>query len=215
MKLVLHANPMSPPCQKALMALYETGVRFTLNMVDLSTVASRASIVALWPIGTPPILEDKARKVVLPDASSIIEYVDLFYADGIRLVPLNPAQACAARLRDRFFDNNLQAPIQKILSDRLRPPGRSDPYGVTRATEQLRTALGIIERQAANSTWATGETFSIADCAAAAALWYTNIVIPFSRSHPNTAAYLNRLQSRPSFTRVMKEAAHANDPIPA
>ena len=55
--------------------------------------------------------------------------------------------------------------------------------------------------------WATGLTFTMADCAAAPALYYANQVAPFTESHPGAARYLDRLIARPSFARVLEEAA--------
>jgi glutathione S-transferase len=51
-----------------------------------------------------------------------------------------------------------------------------------------------------------GETFTLADCAAAPALYYANRVEPFGAMHPKTAAYLERLLARPSVARTIAEA---------
>ena len=51
-----------------------------------------------------------------------------------------------------------------------------------------------------------GDAFSMADCAAAPALFYANKVMPFGDTYKNTARYLDRLMARPSFARVLKEA---------
>ena len=51
-----------------------------------------------------------------------------------------------------------------------------------------------------------GDSFSLADCAAAPALYYSNLVMPFAETHKNMAAYFDRLMQRPSFARVVKEA---------
>ena len=64
----------------------------------------------------------------------------------------------------------------------------------------------MIERQMAGSTWAMGDAFGLADCAALPSLFYGNKVEPFGDAHKNVAAYLERLQARPSVARVLKEA---------
>jgi glutathione S-transferase len=51
-----------------------------------------------------------------------------------------------------------------------------------------------------------GDTFTLADCAAAPALFYANTVVPLDAEHKNTRAYLDRLMARPSFARVLDEA---------
>jgi glutathione S-transferase len=64
----------------------------------------------------------------------------------------------------------------------------------------------MIDKELATKTWAMGEAFSIADCAAAPALFYANKVFPLGDAHKNVADYLDRLRARPSFARVIKEA---------
>ena len=96
--------------------------------------------------------------------------------------------------------------MQKIVTDRLRPAGSNDPHGVELARQQLLTAYGIIERDMAARQWAAGDRFTLADCAAAPALFYANKVLPFTEGHDNVAAYLARLMERPSFARVVAEA---------
>ena len=64
----------------------------------------------------------------------------------------------------------------------------------------------IAEREMASRPWAAGDDFSMADCAAAPALFYAAKVLPYADSHPHLAAYLERLKARPSYARVLKEA---------
>ena len=59
---------------------------------------------------------------------------------------------------------------------------------------------------AATRHWATGEHFTLADCAAAPALFYADKVEPFEGRWPNAAALLERLKARPSVARVLREA---------
>jgi glutathione S-transferase len=110
-------------------------------------------------------------------------------------------------MRDRFYDQYVSVPVQKIVTDRLRPAGNSDPYGVEEAKTQLGTAYDLIEQDMATKTWAMGDAFTMADCAAAPALYYANWVVPFGDTHPHAAAYFGRLLKRPSFARTVEEAA--------
>jgi glutathione S-transferase len=92
------------------------------------------------------------------------------------------------------------------MGDRLRADDQRDPHGVAEARAQLKTSYQMIEQQMAAGTWAIGEAFSIADCAALPALFYANMVEPFGDAHKNIAGYFERLKVRPSVARVMKEA---------
>ena len=159
----------------------------------------------LWPIGKFPVLRDDATDRTVPESSIIIEYLDNHYPGPTRFIPLDEKQALQTRLRDRFYDLYVHEPMQKIVGDRMRPPGSKDPHGVEDARARLRTCYGLIDQEMARRTWAMGDSFGLADCAAAPALFYANEVLPFE-GHANLAAYFSRLKGRPSYARVLKEA---------
>lgn len=206
MTLKLYFHPLSSFCQKVLIALYENATPFEPHLVDLGNEASRAAFLQIWPIGKFPVLRDEAKDRVIPESSIIIEYLAKHYPGKSQLVPADADLARQTRMRDRFFDLYVNVPMQKIVGDRLRSPGKGDPYGVEDARKQLQTAFGMIEEDIATKTWAMGEAFSMADCAAGPALAYANMVMPFGETHKHTTAYLNRLTKRPSFARTLKEA---------
>lgn len=219
MSLILHFHPLSSFCQKVLVALYENDTPFTPNLVDLGDATARAALQELWPIGKFPVLRDEARGETVPESSIIIEYLDRHYPGRTPLLPADAEAALRTRLADRFYDLYVQEPMQKIVGDRLRPADGKDPFGVAQARARLETAYGIIERDmaamnAAAKTWATGETFTMADCAAAPALFYANMVMPFGAAHRNVAAYFARLMERPSYARAIREAQPYLDMFP-
>jgi glutathione S-transferase len=206
MSLTLYFHPLSSFCQKALIALYENDTPFAPHLVDLGDEASRAAFLKIWPIGKFPVLRDEARDRVIPESSIIIEYLAQHYPGRTRLVPEDADVARQMRMRDRFYDLYVSEPMQKIVGDRRRPPGQRDPYGVEQAKSRLQTAYGMIDEDMAAKTWAMGDAFSMADCAAAPALFYANLVMPFGDTHKNIAAYFGRLMERPSFARAVGEA---------
>jgi glutathione S-transferase len=192
-------------CQKVLIALYENDTPFTPKLVDLADEAERAALLRLWPIGKFPVLRDDIRDQTIPESSIIIEYLDRHHPGRTRFVADAADLAWQTRLRDRFYDLYVHEPVQKIVLDRLRPAGKSDPHGVEEAKARLRVSYGMIDREMTATTWAMGGVFSLADCAAAPSLFYANEVMPFD-AHKNVAAYLDRLRARPSYARVLKEA---------
>lgn len=206
MSLTLHFHPLSSFCWKALIALYENEIPFAANSVNLGDPAERAALLALWGIGKFPVLRDEARGETVPETSIIIEYLDRYYRGPTRFIADDPAAALQTRLRDRFYDLYVHLPMQKIVGNRLRPDGAKDPHGVAEARAQLQTSYAMIEQQMTAGGWAMGGDFSLADCAAAPALFYGNRVEPFGEAHDNVRAYLERLEARPSFARVLKEA---------
>jgi glutathione S-transferase len=206
MSLTFHYHPLSSFCQKALIGLYELGVPFDKLVVDLGNEGERAALSKLWPMGRFPLLRDEARAVNVPETSIILAYVEAHYGKGISLLPRDPERALDCQLRDRFFDLDVNTPMQKIVTDKLRPEGKHDPFGVERAQAQLEAAYGVADDWLRAGPWAAGETFSVADCAAAPALFYANQVQPFTGARRHLAAYFARLSARPSFARVLAEA---------
>jgi glutathione S-transferase len=206
MSLKLYFHPLSSYCMKVLIALYENDTPFEREIVNLGDAASSASFKKIWPIGKFPVLRDDARDRTIPESSIIIEYLDQQYPGRTKFIPGDAELARQTRLRDRFFDLHLHAPMQKVVGDRLRPAGKNDPRGVEEAKTLIQTALGMIEQDMAAKTWAMGDTFTLADCSAAPPLFYVNKVMPFDDSQNNTRQYLDRLMARPSFARALKEA---------
>jgi len=204
--LTLHFHPLSSFCHKVLIALYENDTPFTANLVNLRDEDQRNELRKLWPIGKFPVLQDHAHDWSVAESSIIIDYLDEHYPGKTRLVPADRDVARQVRFRDRFFDLYIHLPVQKIVGDRLRPADKKDAHGVEEARTQMLAALAMVEQSMAKNTWATGETFSMADCAAAPALFYAEKVMPFSTTHPNAAAYLERLKERPSYARTLREA---------
>ena len=206
MSLKLYFHPLSSFCQKALIAFYENDTPFEPHIVDLADAKSSAAFKAIWPIGKFPVLRDEANDRTVP------EFEHHHRVSGAALSRQIAARAGRSRVRlpdasqDRFYDLYVNVPMQKIVTDKLRPPGKNDPHGVEEAKRLLQTACGLIEREMAARTWAMGDDFSMADCAAAPALFYANMVTPLGDTYPSAAAYLGRLMDRPSYARALKEA---------
>jgi glutathione S-transferase len=206
MSLTLYYHPLSSFCWKVLIALYENDTPFTPVSVDLGNADERAGLLKLWPIGKFPVLRDEAKGRVIPESSIIIEYLDNHYPGTTRFIPADTDLARQTRLRDRFYDLYVHLPMQKVVGDRLRPVERHDLYGVEEARARIQSCYGMVDKEVATKTWAMGEVFTLADCAAAPALFYANMVAPFGETHKNVTAYLERLKKRPSFARVLREA---------
>jgi glutathione S-transferase len=201
MSLTLYYHPLASFCWKALIALYESDIAFEPRIIDLAKPEERAELAALWPFAKFPVLSDRGQAI--PESSIIIEYLTQHH--GSKLIAKDPELARETRLLDRFYDLYVHEPMQKIVGDKRRPDGKHDAYGVAEARAQLESAYTMIDRQMATRPWAAGDVFSLADCAAAPALYYADRVAPLG-DHKNAAAYLRRLHARPSFARVFAEA---------
>jgi len=203
MALTLYLHPLSSYCHKALIALYENAIAFTPEVVNLGDPASRDNFKKVWPMAKFPVLRDDSRNQVIPESTSIIEYLDRHYPGPVKLLPSDDDLAAQVRATDRFYDLHVHNNMQQIVGDKLRPADGHDPIGLREAKERLAIALGIAEEQMATRKWACGDVFSMADCAAGPPLFFINKMMPLSKHLEN---YLERLTQRPSYARALREA---------
>jgi glutathione S-transferase len=215
MHLTFWFHPLASFCHKVLIALYEKEIAFEPVIVDFGNPESVAAFKKVWPMAKMPVLVDGQRGETVAETTIILEYLDL-HCGGPRFLPADPEEALKARFWDRFYDQYVEVPMQKIVTDRLRPEGRNDIVGVEQARMQLREAYAVIETAMNGKIWAMGDTFGIADCAAAPGLFYANTVEPIGAAFPNAAAYAGRLMQRPAYARVLREAEpyFMNFPMP-
>jgi glutathione S-transferase len=201
---LLYAHPFSSYSQKVLVALYENDTPFEWRLLSPENPQLFEDFAGLWPLKRFPLLVDAARTVV--EATTIIEYLGLQYPGPVSLLPADPHAALEVRSMDRFFDNYISTPQQKIVTDRLRPQAERDGYGVAEARAMLDTAYAWLDCAMAGREWAAGDTFSLADCGAAPFLFYADWTHRIDTSFANVIAYRQRLLTRPSFARAIDEA---------
>ncbi len=201
MALTLYYHPLASYCHKVMVALHELGIDAERQLVDLADAQQRAQLQALWPMVKFPVLRDHARGRDIPESSIIIEYLDRLGGVG-RLIPSDPDAALEVRLWDRVFDNYVQTPMQEIVAATFSPvaPDTSVQQAV------LAKAYAMLDAHFAGRQWAAGDAFSMADCAAAPALFYAATVHPLPPQCANLAAYFERLMARASVRRVLDEA---------
>jgi glutathione S-transferase len=204
MKLTLYGHPFSSYCQKVLIALYANQTPFTFRVLGPGDPDVATELAALWPLKRFPVLLDHGRGV--SESSVIIEHLMRCHPGPVRLIPEDPEAALEARLMDRFFDSYVMTPMSKLVSNQLRPDGQRDPYGVAEAKTMLDTAYGWLDGVMAKRTWAAGDSFSLADCAAAPALFYADWAHRIGEAFPHVRSYRSRLLARPSFARAVDEA---------
>ena len=201
MTLTLYSHPFSSYCQKVLVALWENDLAFTYRHLEEPGAAEERA--ALWPLGRFPVLVDDGR--VIAESSIIIEHLDLHHPGPVRFLPQAAEAALEVRFMDRFFDNYVMTAMQKPVLEALKGErGRTDEARAE-ARGALDTAYAWLEERLAGRTWAAGEDFSMADCAAAPSLFYADWVHEIGPAFPQVRAYRSRLLARPSFARAVDE----------
>ena len=199
---ILLAHPFSSYCWKALIALHEGAVAFSLRLVE--DAAGWAELEALWPLRKFPVLRD--GEATIAESSIIVEYLARRHPGMAPLVPAAGDAALAVRFMDRCFDNYVMTPMQQLVGDRMRAEGEHDPTGVARARKTLDTAYAWLETRLGTEGWAAGPGFTLADCAGAPALFYADWVHPIDERYPRVRAYRHRVLARPSVARVVEDA---------
>lgn len=189
--LVVHGHPFSSYCQKVTIAPFETGTPFEWRRIE--DAAGFADLRRMWPVGLMPVVVDGPTTLI--ESSIIIEHV------APRLVP-----SLETRFLDRFFDNYMMTPMQRVVGDFLRPEGERDPRGVADAKARLEVSYGWIDDKIKGRHWAIGGAFTMADCAAAPSLFYADWVHPIAERFAETRAYRARLLKHPSVSRAVEEA---------
>lgn len=199
----LFGHPFSSYTQKALTALYENHTPFEFMMLSPEHPDIYADFAQRWPIRRFPLLVEGGRQVM--EATCVIEYLDAHHPGATRFIPRDADAAIEVRMLDRFFDNYIHAQLQRIVDDALRRNDADrDPYGVNEARARLDTAYAWLDQRMANREWAAMDAFSLADCAAAPALFYADWAHRIGDRFVNVHAYRQRLLARPSFARCVE-----------
>lgn len=203
--LTLHYHPLSSCCMKVMIAVDILGAEVDKRFLDLGNPAEREAFLAMWPTGKMPLLVDQGRPI--PETSIIIEYLQRHHARRDHtLIPHDQDAALNVRLWDRLFDLYVMTPMQALTADLLKPENERDARGTARAREGLTTAYAMIDRQLEGRTWVAGEAFSMADCAAAPALFYAVTYVPLSPKHVHLSSYFERLMDHPSVATTIDQA---------
>jgi glutathione S-transferase len=204
MSLALYGHPFSSYTQKVLVALYENAIPFEFRCLGPDTPQHAAEWLRRWPLGKFPLLVDGGRSVV--ETTIIIEYLQLAHPGPVRLLPANPVAALDVRFLDRFFDLHVMQWVQHAVNGALTGDAVKREEGLALAAKKLDLAYAWLENELAGRTWAAGEAFTLADCAAAPALFYADWTQRIPETCPVLRAYRARLLARPSFARAVEEA---------
>ncbi|MEW5424252.1 glutathione S-transferase family protein [Amorphus sp. 3PC139-8] len=202
MSLALYGHPFSSYTQKVLIALYENETPFEFQLIEPDQSENTAEWLRRWPLRKFPLLVDGDRTVV--ESSIIIEHLHLRHPGPVRLLPDDPAAALDVRFLDRFFDYHVMDAMQVAVEAAIDRLPMSTEAGLAIATERLERAYGWLEGALTERTWAVGEDFTMADCAAAPSLFYADWTYPIPEGYPLVRAYRARLLARPSFARAVE-----------
>jgi glutathione S-transferase len=202
----LYAHPFSSYCWKALIAFHEHDIAFEYR--SLEEPGANEELAALWPMKRFPVLVDTLADGdrTIFEATSIIEHLAVHHPGPVALIPADPALAVEVRMMDRVFDNYVSTPQGRVVFNAIRPEVDRDPYGVREAEAMLGTSYEWLNGYLAGREWAVGDSFTLADCAAAPALFYADWTLRIPAELTHLTAYRARLLARPSVSRCVEDA---------
>jgi glutathione S-transferase len=198
----LYAHPFSSYCWKAQIALHEKELPFEYRIVE--DAEAMADLRGYWPLGKFPVLVSEGAPLI--ESTTIIEYLDLRHYERAPLIPANAIDALDVRFMDRIFDNHVMTPMNAIVQEYIRDREAPDRSRIERAEAALDAIYAWLDVRLSGRTWASSHGFSLADCAAAPALFYADWVRPIPTSLSVLKAYRAALNARPSVARCIEEA---------
>lgn len=202
MSLQLFGHPFSSYTQKVLVALHENDTPFSFRCLSPDHPENMREWQARWPMRQFPLLVDGDQAI--PESSVIIEHLQLAHPGPVRLLPGDPQAALAVRALDRFFDLHVMHWVQYAVNAFLSDATDRRQQALERSARELEAAYGWIESRLEGRTWADGEAFTLADCAAAPALFYADWTHRIADRHVRLRAYRARLLARSSFARAVE-----------
>lgn len=201
--LQLFGHPFSSYTQKVLIALWADETPFEFRMIAPDQPDNGRELRRHWPFGQFPLLLDDGRPV--PESTCIIEHLQAHHPGRHRWIPEGELGR-RVRFLDRFFDLRIMNTMQVPVADALRPENSRDPFGVAAARARLLLGYDWLEENLGDGPWAAGETFTLADCAAAPALFYADWVEEIGPARERLRAYRARLLAHPVVGRAVDEA---------
>lgn len=199
----LYDLPRSPWCQKVRVALAEKGLAFERHIV-LPGQEYEDWYAALDPAARVPVLTDK--DLVVRGATVIGEYLEEAYPDR-PLLPASPEARAAVRMIVALVDEIVGPALDDLFfALRIEAEEEGEPAVRAEIEDEVAEALALVEGELeADSVFAVGESFTLAD--AALAPFVIGLVDELElggalEALPRLAAYRHRIEGRPSVAAV-------------
>jgi stringent starvation protein A len=189
--MTLHSGTTCPFSQRCRIVLYEKGMDFQIEDVDLFNKPEE--LATLNPYNRVPVLVE--RDLTLYESNIINEYIDDRFPHP-QLMPADPVMRARARLFLFRFEQELFCHIDTLE--------KGTPKLVDKARISIRDSLAQIAPVFAKQKFMLGEEFSMLDVAIAPLLWrldYYGIALP--RTAAPLMKYAERIFSRPAYIEAL------------
>ena len=198
---------LSPHSRKVRFALKEKSLPFDMKVEKVWE--RRPEFLALNPAGTVPVLVDDDGTAVA-DSSVICEYLEEVYPER-KLIDGSPAERAEIRRLVVWFDLKFGREVtENLVGEKMmkRFLGRGEPNSAAiRAGHfNIQYHLDYIGYLTERRRYLAGESFSLADIAAAAHLSTVDYVgdVPWE-AYPPAKDWYARIKSRPAFRPLLAD----------
>jgi len=206
MRLLYHVA-LCPFSRKVRIVLAEKGPEFQLQVEKVWE--RRPAFLALNPAGQVPVMVDEDG-LVLAESMAICEFLEEQLPAPV-LIGKTPKARAEVRRLTAWFDLKFDREVTRnLVGEKMmkRFLGLGEPSsGAIRAGHaNLPTHLDYISYLAERRTWLAGESFSLADIAAAAHLSCLDYIgdVPWEK-FPIAKDWYVRIKSRPSFRAILAD----------
>jgi glutathione S-transferase len=205
----LYNMNLSNFASKCRIAIYDKGAKIDIVPIPGNDLKS-PEYVKINPIGKTPTLD--ADGLIIPESETINEYLEDKFPTP-PLMPKTPEGRAKVRTFTRFHDIYLEPPLRALFGQ-MNPKTRDEKVVNEKLTE-LNGRLDQLEKMLADSGFAAGAEFTLADCAIAPTMFFAvNLLGMFGAKPPlegrsKLAAWWNHVQTRPSVKKVLGEMGEA------
>lgn len=191
----LRYSPTSPYVRKLRVALFETGLDKSVELIATNPWSAETDLPHDNPIGkVPTLIDDDGHHVY--DSRVICEYLDGMHG-GPRLFPAEGKARLIALTRQALGDGILDAAVALRIETAMRPEALRWTWWVDRQLATVRRGLDQLEADAGTLT----DLATIGDIAAACALGYLDFRLSaedWRARRPRLAHWFERQEKRPS-----------------
>jgi glutathione S-transferase len=194
---------------KSRLVIYEKG----LNQIEMAAIPGgdlkSAEYARINPLGKTPALD--ADGLMIPESEVINEYLEDKFPTPA-LLPKSPEGRAKVRIITRFHDLYLEPPLRALFGQ-MNPKTRDDKV-VTEKVTDFKHRVDQLEKMIADSGYACGADFTLADCALVPTMFFVTNLMPMFGvqaldGHPKIAAWWTHVQSRPSVKKALGEMGEA------
>jgi len=194
---------------KCRIAIYDKGAQVEIVGIPGGNNKS-PEYLKINPLGKVPAFD--ADGLIIPESEVINEYLEDKFPTPA-LLPKSAEGRAKVRTFTRFHDLYLEPPLRALFGQ-MNPKTRDEKVVNEKLTE-LNGRLDHLDKLLADSGFANGADFSLADCALAPTIFFAvNLLGMFGskpplEGRPKLAAWWTHVQTRPSVKKALGEMAEA------